>query len=131
MLGDRLPLESLTAEAVATWNRHRSAVRSLWLLLHESGAGVRVLLLNVEDLDLDGREAKAVLRARRIPVQAGDEAAGPERRRVHVAQAQASRLNSSIWFQAASGASSGAKCPAPGTIPVVRFAIPAARNPAA
>ncbi|QWF77586.1 RNA polymerase sigma factor [Amycolatopsis sp. CA-230715] len=119
-LGDRLPLESVTAAAVArvfrtawggaaaaTWNRHRSAIRSFgawaslgdlavdldrrtgnrtaaesigpatlealwnapslplrertfWVLLHESGASARaVLSLNVEDLDLDGREAHA------------------------------------------------------------------------
>lgn len=126
-LGDRRPLESLTAEditavfevawgdvAAKTWNRHRSAVRSfgawathpdmpnpanlpdlaatverrtesrartagltaaqldrlwefevparertLWRLLHESAAGVRVVLsLNVEDLDLDDRRAR-------------------------------------------------------------------------
>jgi integrase len=117
-LGDRRPLESLTAEdvtavfevawgdaAAKTWNRHRSTVRSfgawaslpdlaatverrvesrvrtsgltaaqlerlwefdvpvrertLWRLLHESAAGVRVVLsLNVEDLDLDDRRAR-------------------------------------------------------------------------
>ncbi|GAA3142647.1 hypothetical protein GCM10010466_37000 [Planomonospora alba] len=119
-LGDRTPLSSLTAghvarvfaaawdgTAAATWNRHRSAVRSfgawasmghlaagierragtrtragcidpaqlealwnrpdlplrertLWRLLHESAAGVTaVLSLNVEDLDLDDRRARA------------------------------------------------------------------------
>ncbi|GGK80931.1 hypothetical protein Ppa06_56240 [Planomonospora parontospora subsp. parontospora] len=119
-VGDRTPLASLTADhvarafnaawgeaAAATWNRHRSAVRSfgawasmehlaagldrraetrprtrgigpaqlevlwdrldlplrertLWRLLHESAAGVTaVLSLNVEDLDLDDRRARA------------------------------------------------------------------------
>ncbi|WP_066938577.1 DUF6596 domain-containing protein [Microtetraspora fusca] len=119
-LGEELPLDSLTADqvarvfrtawgeaAAATWNRHRSAVRSfcawasledlaagldrraatpnrtetidaarldalwnlpgvplreltLWRLLHESTAGVTtVLSLNVEDLDLDDRRARA------------------------------------------------------------------------
>lgn len=118
-LGDRQPLESVTAEQVVgvfevtwgdaaakTWNRHRSAVRSfgawasspelaamlqrraerpvrtagltasqlerlwklpapvrertLWRLLHESAAGVGVVLsLNVQDLDLDDRTARA------------------------------------------------------------------------
>ena len=34
--------------------------RTLWRLLHESGAGVRaVLALNVEDLDLDDRRARS------------------------------------------------------------------------
>ncbi|MFB9317648.1 sigma-70 family RNA polymerase sigma factor [Cryptosporangium minutisporangium] len=119
-LGDGLPLDALTAAAVApvltmawgdtaaaTWNRHRAAVRSfgtwaglpdlsaavarrdetrtptppvdaslldalesrpdvalrertLWRLLHESGAPVRtVLALDVENLDLDDRRARA------------------------------------------------------------------------
>ncbi|CRK55525.1 RNA polymerase sigma-70 factor, ECF subfamily [Alloactinosynnema sp. L-07] len=117
-IGDRLPLTSLTADAVArafetawgdaaaaTWNRHRATVRSfgawvsmdiasgldrrvetrprtppidaahldalwarpdlrlrdrtLWRLLHESGAGVRtVLSIDVEHLDLDDRRAR-------------------------------------------------------------------------
>jgi RNA polymerase sigma factor (sigma-70 family) len=117
-LGDRLPLAALSADqvtrvfavawgsaAAATWNRHRSTIRSfaawasapqldagldrrvetsrgtasidsaqlarlwsradlplreltLWRLLHESGAGVAVVLsLNVEDLDLADRRA--------------------------------------------------------------------------
>ncbi|WP_412543389.1 sigma-70 family RNA polymerase sigma factor [Longispora sp. K20-0274] len=119
-LGDDLPLDTLTADqvarvfgtawgqaAAATWNRHRSAVRSfgawagladlaagldrragtatptepidpavlatlwsrtdvavrertLWRLLHESTAGVTAVLgLDVEDLDLDDRRARA------------------------------------------------------------------------
>ncbi|MDQ0309337.1 RNA polymerase sigma factor (sigma-70 family) [Kitasatospora herbaricolor] len=119
-LGERRPLATVTPEdvartftaswgaaAAATWNRHRSAVRSfgtwagaddladglarragpgrrteplgpdqlaalwsrpgpaprelaLWRLLHESAAAVRVVLaLNVEDLDLEDRRARA------------------------------------------------------------------------
>ncbi|MEU4249102.1 sigma-70 family RNA polymerase sigma factor [Amycolatopsis sp. NPDC026612] len=118
-LGDRRPLESLTAQdvtrvfelswsdaAAKTWNRHRSAIRTftawgsladlaaglprraetrqripaigtehlerlwnlgapvreqtLWRLLHESAAQVRVVLsLDVEDLDLEDRRARA------------------------------------------------------------------------
>lgn len=150
-LGDRRPLESLTADEIAavfevawgdaaakTWNRHRSTVRSfgawaalpdlpdlphlaamverrvessvrtpgltaaqlerlwefevpvrertLWRLLHESAAGVRVVLsLNVEDLDLDDRRARVAGRwvtwrsgtARLLPVLLAGRGRGP------------------------------------------------------
>ncbi|WP_373870314.1 site-specific integrase [Planomonospora parontospora] len=50
------------AQLEALWNRLDLPLRerTLWRLLHESGAGVTaVLSLNVEDLDLDDRRARA------------------------------------------------------------------------
>ncbi|MDP9863588.1 RNA polymerase sigma factor (sigma-70 family) [Streptosporangium brasiliense] len=59
----RTPTETIDpAQLEALWNRTdlRLRERTLWRLLHESAAGVTaVLSLNVEDLDLDDRRARA------------------------------------------------------------------------
>ncbi|MEU5428932.1 hypothetical protein AB0H73_25540 [Streptomyces olivoreticuli] len=59
----RPPVEAIgAAQLEALWSRTDLPLRErvLWRLLHESGAGVKaVLSLNVEDLDLDDRRARA------------------------------------------------------------------------